>query len=144
MASSLQKPNNQRAGQYLVSEINVTPLVDVMLVLLIIFMITSPMLVSGVNVDLPSTTSSALAGQDEPLVISINNKGELYLLESKISRQNLANKLSNIIKEKKDTRIFVRGDKHVSYGEVVEIVAEIHAAGFAKVALISNIKSNEK
>ncbi|WP_341764331.1 protein TolR [Candidatus Tisiphia endosymbiont of Beris chalybata] len=144
MASSLQKPNNQRARQSLVSEINVTPLVDVMLVLLIIFMITSPMLVSGVNVDLPSTTSSPLAGQDEPLVISINNKGELYLLESKISRQNLANKLSNITKEKKDTRIFVRGDKNVSYGEVVEIVAEIHAAGFTKVALISNIKSNEK
>ena len=135
---------NQRARSNLVSEINVTPLVDVMLVLLIIFMITSPMLVSGINVDLPETTSSPLSGQDEPLVISINNKGELYLLESKIERQNLASKLTNITKEKKDTRIFVRGDKNVSYGEVVSVVAEIHAAGFYKVALVSNIKYNEK
>ncbi|WP_341753287.1 MULTISPECIES: protein TolR [unclassified Candidatus Tisiphia] len=135
---------NQRARSNLVSEINVTPLVDVMLVLLIIFMITSPMLVSGINVDLPETTSSPLSGQDEPLVISINNKGELYLLESKIERQNLASKLTNITKEKKDTRIFVRGDKNVSYGEVVSVVAEIHTAGFSKVALVSNIKYNEK
>ncbi|WP_375326219.1 protein TolR [Candidatus Tisiphia endosymbiont of Nemotelus uliginosus] len=144
MSSSLLKSNNQKARKSLVSEINVTPLVDVMLVLLIIFMITSPMLVTGVNVDLPTTTSSPIAGQDEPLVISINNKGELYLFESKISRKNLANKLATITQEKKDARIFVRGDKNVSYGEVVEIVAEIHAAGFTKVALVSNIKSNEK
>ncbi|KAJ6644863.1 Tol-Pal system protein TolQ, partial [Pseudolycoriella hygida] len=128
----------------LASEINVTPLVDVMLVLLIIFMITSPMLVSGINVDLPETTSSPLSGQDEPLVVSINNKGELYLLETKISRKHLASKLSDILKEKKGARIFIRGDKNVSYGEVVEVVAEIHAAGFSKVALVSNIKSNEK
>lgn len=144
MTSNLLKSNNQKARKSLVSEINVTPLVDVMLVLLIIFMITSPMLVTGVNVDLPTTTSSPIAGQDEPLVISINNKGELYLFESKISRKNLANKLATITQEKKDARIFVRGDKNVSYGEVVEIVAEIHAAGFTKVALVSNIKSNEK
>ncbi len=144
MGAALLKSTNSRARKQLVSEINVTPLVDVMLVLLIIFMITSPMLVSGVNVDLPETTTSPLAGQDEPLVISINNKGELYLLETKINRKNLASKLSSITKEKKDTRIFVRGDKNVSYGEVVGVVAEIHAAGFSKVALVSNIKSNEK
>ncbi len=144
MNIQLSNRNNQRSRSNLVSEINVTPLVDVMLVLLIIFMVTSPMLVSGINVDLPETTASSIASQNEPLVISINNKGELYLLETKIARQNLADKLINITKEKKDTRIFVRGDKNISYGEVVSVVAEIHAAGFSKVALISNIKHDEK
>ena len=144
MAVKLAGPSNRRSRITLVSEINVTPLVDVMLVLLIIFMITSPMLVSGINVDLPETTSSPLSGQDEPLVVSINSKGELYLLETKIDKKDLAQKLANIIKEKKDTRIFVRGDKNVAYGDVVNIVAEIHSAGFSKVALISNIKHNEK
>jgi len=135
---------NRRSRRALISEINVTPLVDVMLVLLIVFMITAPMLVSGINVDLPETKASPMSGQDEPLVITINNKGEVYLLETKIDRSKLAEKLSNITKEKKDSRIFVRGDKKVAYGEVVNVVAEIHAAGFSKVALISNIKHNEK
>ncbi|ASX28095.1 protein TolR [Rickettsia sp. MEAM1 (Bemisia tabaci)] len=136
--------SNRKSKRDVVSEINVTPLVDVMLVLLIIFMITSPMLVSGVNVDLPETNSSPISGQDEPLVVTINNKGEVLLLETPIERKHLTDKLVNITKEKKDTRIFVRGDKNVSYGEVVEVVSEIHAAGFSRVALISNIKNNEK
>ncbi|HJD60936.1 MAG TPA: protein TolR [Rickettsia endosymbiont of Columbicola hoogstraali] len=136
--------SNRKSKRAVVSEINVTPLVDVMLVLLIIFMITSPMLVSGVNVDLPETNSSPISGQDEPLVVTINNKGEVFLLETPIERKHLTVKLVNITKEKKDTRIFVRGDKNVSYGEVVEVVSEIHAAGFSRVALISNIKNNEK
>ncbi|GAA5252792.1 protein TolR [Candidatus Rickettsia kedanie] len=133
--------SNRKSKRAVVSEINVTPLVDVMLVLLIIFMITSPMLVSGINVDLPETNSSAISGQDEPLVVTINNKGEIFLLETPIERTHLTDKLSNITKEKKDARIFVRGDRNVSYGQVVEIVAEIHAAGFSRVALISNIKN---
>lgn len=136
--------SNRKSNRAVVSEINVTPLVDVMLVLLIIFMITSPMLVSGVNVDLPETNSSPISGQDEPLVVTINNKGEVFLLETPIERKHLTDKLANITKEKKDIRIFVRGDKNVSYGEVVEVVSEIHAAGFSRVALISNIKNNEK
>lgn len=143
MAINIQSSNN-RSRRNLVSEINVTPLVDVMLVLLIIFMITSPMLVSGINVDLPETNSFPLAGQDEPLVITINSKGELYLLDTKIDRENLAAKLINVTKEKKDARIFVRGDKNVSYGDVVGVVAEIHSAGFSKVSLVSNVKYNEK
>ncbi|ACR47563.1 tolR protein [Rickettsia peacockii str. Rustic] len=136
--------SNRKSKRAVVSEINVTPLVDVMLVLLIIFMITSPMLVSGVNVDLPETNSSPISGQDEPLVVTINNKGKIFLLEIPIERMHLTDKLANITKEKKDARIFVRGDRNVSYGQVVEIVAEIHAAGFSRVALISNIENNEK
>ncbi|QWB86411.1 Biopolymer transport protein ExbD [Rickettsia parkeri] len=136
--------SNRKSKRAVVSEINVTPLVDVMLVLLIICMITSPMLVSGVNVDLPETNSSPISGQDESLVVTINNKGKIFLLEIPIERMHLTDKLANITKEKKDARIFVRGDRNVSYGQVVEIVAEIHAAGFSRVALISNIKNNEK
>ena len=136
--------SNRKSKRAVVSEINVTPLVDVMLVLLIIFMITSPMLVSGVNVDLPETNSSPISVQDEPLVVTINNKGKIFLLEIPIERMHLTDKLANITNEKKDARIFVRGDRNVSYGQVVEIVAEIHAAGFSRVVLISNIKNNEK
>ena len=140
----VQNTSNRRSGNRMVSEINVTPLVDVMLVLLIIFMITSPMLVSGINVDLPETTSSPLSGQDEPLVVSIDKKGELYLVDTKIERKDLASKLASVTKEKNDSRIFVRGDKNVPYGDVVALFAEIRAAGFSKVALVSNIKYNEK
>lgn len=93
--------SNRKSKRAVVSEINVTPLVDVMLVLLIIFMITSPMLVSGVNVDLPETNSSPISGQDEPLVVTINNKGKIFLLEIPIERMHLTDKLANITKEKR-------------------------------------------
>lgn len=144
MAINLNSNRRQRSRFAVNSEINVTPLVDVMLVLLIIFMITSPMLVAGVNVDLPETKASPISGQDEPIVLSLDKKGELYITETKIDRSKLAEKLSHITQEKKDTRIFVRADKTIAYGEVVSIMAEIHAAGYSKVALISNIKHNER
>ncbi len=121
------------------SEINVTPMVDVMLVLLIIFMIASPMLVGGIEVDLPKTESAPVSGQFKPLVISINKNNEIFIFESKISKKKLVAKLNEITKEKKDTRIFVKGDKRVQYGVVVETMARIHKAGFTKVALISDI-----
>lgn len=136
--------NNGRRKNSLISEINVTPLVDVMLVLLIIFMITSPMLVAGINVDLPETQASPLAGQDEPLTISVDKKGMIYILETPVESKLLAEKLKAITKEKMDTRIFVRGDKNVAYGDIVDVVSEINAAGFSKVALITEIKYNEK
>ena len=121
------------------SEINVTPMVDVMLVLLIIFMIASPMLVGGIEVDLPKTEAAPVSGQLKPLVISINKKNEIFILETKISKKELVVKLNEITKEKKDTRIFVKGDKRVPYGVVVDTMASIHKAGFTKVALISDI-----
>jgi biopolymer transport protein TolR len=117
-------------------------MVDVMLVLLIIFMITSPMLVAGIEVDLPETKSSPISGQDTPIVISLNKQGEIFITETKIPAVELVAKLTNITQEKKDTRIFVKGDKNLSYGKIVEIMAEIHNAGFTKVALISDIKHN--
>ncbi|AFE49973.1 protein TolR [Rickettsia prowazekii] len=136
--------SNRKSKKAVVSDINVTPLVDVMLVLLIIFMVTSPMLVSGVNVDLPETNPSTILEQDEPLVITINNEGKIFLLETLIERTHLTDKIINITTGNKNARIFVRGDKNVSYGKVVEVIAEIHSAGFYRVALISNIKNNEK
>lgn len=136
--------NNARGGRQkrqMMSDINVTPLVDVMLVLLIIFMVASPMLVAGVNVDLPETSASPVAGQDEPLAITVDAKGEIYLQDNKILQDQLIAKLTAITKEKKDTRIFVRGDKKVDYGRVMEVMGMISAAGFTKVALITQIKT---
>lgn len=135
---------SRRRRMTLSPEINVTPLVDVMLVLLIIFMVTSPMLVAGINVDLPETKATPVSGQDEPLVITIDKNSNIYIHDTKIERTELASKLSAITKEKKDSRIFVRGDKNIPYGEVVKLMSEIHASGYTKVALISNIKHNEK
>lgn len=122
------------------NEINVTPLVDVMLVLLITFMITAPMLVAGIDVDLPKTESAPLSGQFKPLVITIDKNNELYITETKVYPKELIPKLKNITKEKRDTRIFVKGDKSVPYGIIVETMSLIHSAGFTKVALISDIK----
>jgi biopolymer transport protein TolR len=140
MGMNLQSMSDRRGRRKLMSEINVTPMVDVMLVLLIIFMITSPMLVSGVDVDLPETKASPLSGDDKPLIITINKKGQLFLeSETEIEKSQIAQKLTAITKEKKDTRIFVRGDRNVAYGIIVETMAEIQSAGFTKVALISDI-----
>lgn len=122
------------------NEINVTPLVDVMLVLLITFMITAPLLVAGIDVELPKTESAPLSGQFKPLVITIDKNNELYITETKVDPKELIPKLKNITKEKKDTRIFVQGDKSVPYGVIVETMSLIYNAGFTKVALISDIK----
>ncbi|RYE06542.1 MAG: protein TolR [Rickettsiaceae bacterium] len=136
--------SSRRRRTNLSSEINVTPLVDVMLVLLIIFMVTSPMLISGIVVDLPETKSSPVAGQDEPLTVTIDKDSNIYIHETKIEYAELAQKLSAITKEKKDSRIFVRGDKNIAYGEIMKIMTEIHSAGYTKVALVSNTKYDEK
>jgi biopolymer transport protein TolR len=141
MGSNIQGFSVSRRRKKLMNEINVTPMVDVMLVLLIIFMITSPMLVAGLDVELPKTDSVAVSGEFKPLVISINRHGEIFIEETKIEKNDLLEKLKHITNEKKDTKIFVKGDTNISYGTVVEIMAYIHNAGFTKVALVSDIKS---
>jgi biopolymer transport protein TolR len=123
------------------SEINITPMVDVMLVLLIIFMVAAPMLVAGVNVDLPETSASPVAGQDEPLAITVDSKGQVYIQETQVELAELAPKLKAITKEKLDTRIFIRGDQAINYGKVIEVMGAINAAGFTKVALVTEIAS---
>lgn len=139
----IQANNNPFASKNLKvsSEINIVPMVDVMLVLLIIFMVCSPMLIAGVEVDLPKTKAAALSGQDEPLAISINKKGEIYIQESRVNAKDLRGKLKSILKEKIDTRIFVRGDKNVDYGKVMQVFGAIKSAGFSNVALVTEVNS---
>ena len=121
------------------AEINVTPFVDVMLVLLVVFMITAPLLTVGVKVDLPSAEANVIQGNDEPLTISINSVGQIYLQESPVVLPDLVPKLRAITGENPDTRIFVRGDKEINYGLVMEIMSAINSAGFSKVALITKM-----
>jgi biopolymer transport protein TolR len=135
------RSRRKRGG--VVSDINVTPLVDVMLVLLVIFMITSPMLVAGIQIDLPETSASPISGQDDPITVTIEPNGKISLGETYIPRSQLTAKLKAITKEKLGSRVFVRGDAKVSYGKIMEVIGEINAAGFTKVALITEIKKDE-
>jgi len=121
------------------SEINVTPFVDVMLVLLIVFMVTAPLLTVGVSVDLPETRSSPLPGQDEPLTVSVARDGTVYLQESPIEVADLGPRLLAVTERQQDARIFVRGDRGIDYGRMMEVVGTIHAAGFTKVALVTEL-----
>lgn len=143
MAISLEKIGSKRNRRQLASEINVTPLVDVMLVLLIIFMVCSPMLIAGVQVDLPKTKASSLSGQDEPISISIDKYGNVYIQESKVKINELGAKLSAVLREKKDTRIFVRGDRKIDYGKVMEVFGAIKSGGFSNVALVTEAIDNK-
>ena len=120
-----------------ISQINVTPMVDVMLVLLVIFMVTAPLLTVGVNVDLPKTKAAAISGQDEPLAVSVNAQGEIFLQDTKIDLEGLVPRLVAITGNNPDVRIFVRGDKAINYGRVMEVMGTVNAAGFNKVALIT-------
>jgi biopolymer transport protein TolR len=130
----------RRGGARRFAEINVTPLVDVMLVLLVIFMVTAPMMTAGVEVELPDSKAGSVQGNDEPITISIQQGGVIYIQKSKIQVENLIPKLKAIAGEKFDTRIFVRADKGIGYGEVMRVVGEISYAGFKKVALITENK----
>ena len=121
------------------SEINVTPFVDVMLVLLVVFMITAPLLTVGVPVDLPKTAASRMVGQDEPLVITVRADGKVFIQDTEIELPRLIPRLAAITANKKDTRIFVRGDKAVAYGRVMEVMGSVNLAGFGRVALITQL-----
>ena len=129
--------NLKRSDREPMSEINVTPFVDVMLVLLIIFMVTAPLLTVGVQVDLPETSADTLPEESEPLTLTINSKGEVFIQESKIEFDNLVNKILAVSKNRTDTRIYVRGDKTINYGRVLEVMGKLSGSGFTKVALIS-------
>lgn len=119
-------------------DINMTPFIDVMLVLLIIFMVAAPMMTAGVQVELPKTKSSALGGNDTPLNISIKSDGSVYVQNTPTPVNELGAKLQAILGEKKETRIFLRGDTSIDYGQVMRVMGEINGAGFLKVALITD------
>lgn len=136
-ASHLFRRNGRIAS--LNSEINITPFVDVMLVLLIIFMVTSPMLISGIEVELPKTISLPISENSEPLVISIDKFGKLYIQENLIDLYSLEAKLSAILNAKPETKIFIRGDKAINYEKVVELFSLIKKIGFSQVALVTEV-----
>jgi biopolymer transport protein TolR len=119
------------------SDINVTPMVDVMLVLLIIFMITAPLLTVGVRVDLPKTKAQVIADDIEPLAVTINAEGRIFLQDTELDLAALAPRLVAIAGNNPDVRVFVRGDQAINYGRVMEVMGTINAAGFKKVALVT-------
>ena len=124
------------------SEINVTPFVDVMLVLLIIFMVSAPLLTVGVPIDLPQTKAKALDQDREPLTVSVNGKGQVFLQNSEIKVEDLVAKLEAITQARggTDERIYVRGDRKVDYGTVMRVMGRLSAAGFHRVALVTEVE----
>jgi len=122
------------------SEINVT--VDVMLVLLVIFMVTAPLLTVGVQVDLPESSADSLSEDQEPLTLSINSKGEVFIQEYQVEFEKIVPKILAISNNRTDTRIYVRGDRSINYGRVLEIMGMLSGAGFSKLALISEPYKN--
>ena len=134
-AAGHQRSARGRRRRAMVSEINVTPLVDVMLVLLVIFMITAPLLTVGVEVDLPRADVPELRGTDEPLAVTIASGGRLYLQDTEITLEQLGPRLVAISDNNPDVRIFVNGDKAVRYGDVMEVMSTLNQAGFSHIAL---------
>jgi biopolymer transport protein TolR len=124
------------------AEINVTPMVDVMLVLLIIFMVAAPLLTVGVPIDLPQTKAASLDTDKEPLAVSVNTKGQIFLQNSEIKVEELVPKLQAIASARggTDERIYVRGDKSVDYGTMMKIMGRLSAAGFKRVALVTEVE----
>ena len=142
--ASYRTANGRTARYQPMSEINVTPFVDVMLVLLVVFMITAPLLTVGVEIDLPKAESEALSGDDEPLTVSIDAEGQLFLQETQIEIDELGPKLIAITGENPEARIFIRGDQAIDYGRVMQVMSTINMAGFTKVALIAVTPIGEK
>ncbi len=144
-ATLIQNGRGRSASRYRpLSEINVTPFVDVMLVLLIVFMVTAPLLTVGVPVDLPKTQAQSIADPDEPLVISVNAEGTIYIQDSAVELGQLVPRLRAITESKPDTRIFVRGDKAIAYGRIMQVMGTVNTAGFTRVALIAELpKGNQ-
>ena len=125
------------------SEINVTPFVDVMLVLLIVFMITAPLLTVGVPVDLPKVKAKSIADSEEPLVITVNAEGAVFIQDTEVAIENLVPRLKAITENKADTRIYLRGDKDINYGRVMEVMGTVNIAGFTRVALITELPKGQ-
>jgi len=123
------------------SEINVTPFVDVMLVLLIIFMVAAPLLTVGVPIELPETRAKPLQGDNEPLTVSVKQDGRVFLQNSEVGLDTLTPKLVAIAKNGYEERIFVRADKAVGYGDVMKVMGELNRAGFRKIGLVTDSES---
>lgn len=150
MAVSLNRMNSRGRGgrrrplDANISEINVTPMVDVMLVLLIVFMVTAPLMSVGVPVDLPKTKAAKMNDQVEPLVVTIDAAGKSYLQEMEVSGEALVARLMAVTNNNADAKIYVRGDQKNSYGRIMEVMGAIAAAGYTKVSLLAEIPAPGK
>ncbi len=129
-----------RSRSGFVSEINVTPMVDVMLVLLIIFMVTAPMMTQGLDVDLPETTAKSLRQSEDPLIVTLDKTGKITLGKIEVGEALFRQQLEKLFAENSEQPIFLKADKNVAYGVVVNIMAEIKAAGFEKLGMITEAK----
>lgn len=137
MGASIKPPKSGRGRYQPLAEINVTPFVDVMLVLLIVFMVTAPLLTAGVPVDLPKAQAQNLPQDDKPLEIAIDQNGAIFIADTQIELAQLVPRLQAIAGGRRDTRIYVRGDRSLDYGRVMGVIGAINAAGFTKVALLT-------
>jgi biopolymer transport protein TolR len=137
-----QSGHRRRRRHAVMSEINVTPMVDVMLVLLIIFMVSAPLLTVGVPIDLPQSQAKSLDQDQKPLTVSVNDKGQVFLQDSEIPVDELVAKLKAVTETRggMDERIYVRGDRKVDYGTVMKVMGRLSAAGFRRVALVTEVE----
>ncbi|MFG1423665.1 protein TolR [Roseixanthobacter liquoris] len=139
-AGGWQGRRSRRRRVSVMAEINVTPMVDVMLVLLIVFMVAAPLMTVGVPVDLPQTQAKSVDQDKDPLTISVNDKGQIFIQDTEIKLDDLVAKLQAIAKNGFDERIFVRGDKKVDYGTVMRVMGRLSGAGFKRVALVTEVE----
>ena len=141
MGAKLAGRSRSRRSSAVMSDINVTPFVDVMLVLLIIFMVTAPMLTAGVQVDLPKSDAKAISHNDNgPLEVAIDRRGDMYVGETKVDQTKMQSMLTAIAAEAPDRRVYIRADQGLDYGKVMQVMAIVSGSGFTKIALISEPK----
>ena len=144
MAANIKTlPNNRRRsrGNSPISDINVTPLVDVMLVLLIVFMVTAPLLTVGVPIELPKTTAKQMTDENEPLTITIDKNSRIYIQELEIDFDELTEKLEAIGQSNYDQKIYINGDKDISYEVLMKVMAKISSSGYTSIGLVTDIES---
>ena len=135
-----RRNSRRRSSHKANSEINVTPLVDVMLVLLIIFMVAAPLMTVGVPIELPETAAKQLQSNNEPVTVSVDSEGKVYIQESEIAFDELVPKLQAMAKVGVEEQIFVRADEAVDYGFVMKVMGELNAAGFKKLGLVTGME----
>ena len=144
MAANIKTlPNNRRRsrGNSPISDINVTPLVDVMLVLLIVFMVTAPLLTVGVPIELPKTTAKQMTDENEPLTITIDKNSKIYIQELEVDFDELTEKLEAIGLSNYDQKIYINGDKNISYEVLMKVMAKISSSGYTSIGLVTDIES---